>query len=114
MMLPAAIGAVLGARHHRDDRDRGRERGCSSGYAGLLLSFHTGVPAGPAVILVAGVLYVVSVLFGRVGGAGAAARSRDAISKREEAGCCHAKTHLASLRFARCCWRNAGSGAGAS
>ena len=39
-----------------------------SGVAGLLLSFHTGVPAGPAIILVAGVLYAVSVIFGRVGG----------------------------------------------
>ncbi len=42
--------------------------GCIAGYAGLLLSFHTSVPSGPAIILVAGVLYVVSVLFGRVGG----------------------------------------------
>jgi zinc/manganese transport system permease protein len=39
-----------------------------SGYAGLLLSFHAGLPAGPAIILVAGALYGVSVLFGRVGG----------------------------------------------
>jgi zinc/manganese transport system permease protein len=39
-----------------------------SGYAGLVLSFQTRVPSGPAVILVAAVLYVVSVLFGSVGG----------------------------------------------
>ena len=39
-----------------------------SGYAGLLISFHAGVPSGPAMILVAGVLYVVSLLFGHVGG----------------------------------------------
>ena len=39
-----------------------------SGYAGLLMSYHAGVPSGPAVILVAGVLYAVSLLFGRVGG----------------------------------------------
>jgi len=39
-----------------------------SGYVGLLVSFHTSVPSGPAIILVAGVLYAVSVLFGRVGG----------------------------------------------
>lgn len=39
-----------------------------SGYAGLVLSFHTQVPSGPAIILVASVLYVVSVLFGTVGG----------------------------------------------
>jgi zinc/manganese transport system permease protein len=42
--------------------------GIVSGISGLLLSFHTGVPSGPAIILVAGALYVVSVLFGRVGG----------------------------------------------
>ena len=33
-----------------------------------LISFHSGVPSGPAVILVAGVLYVLSLLFGHVGG----------------------------------------------
>src|SRR5258705_5666784 len=32
--------------------------GAVSGYIGLLISFHTGVPSGPAIILVAGVLYV--------------------------------------------------------
>jgi zinc/manganese transport system permease protein len=42
--------------------------GIVSGYAGLLLSFHSGLPAGPAVILVAGVLYFCSVTFGPVGG----------------------------------------------
>ncbi|MGX9391359.1 metal ABC transporter permease [Nitrobacteraceae bacterium UC4446_H13] len=40
----------------------------SSGYAGLVLSYHAGVPSGPAIILVAAGLYVVSVLFGSVGG----------------------------------------------
>ena len=39
-----------------------------SGYVGLVLSFQTRVPSGPAIILVATVLYIVSVLFGRVGG----------------------------------------------
>ncbi len=39
-----------------------------SGYAGLLVSFHASLPSGPAVILVAGVLYVLSVIFGPVGG----------------------------------------------
>ena len=50
MMLFAAVSAAI------------------SGYAGLLLSYHAGVPSGPAVILVAGALYAVSLLFGRVGG----------------------------------------------
>ena len=39
-----------------------------SGYAGLVVSFQTRVPSGPAIILVAAALYVISVLFGRVSG----------------------------------------------
>ena len=39
-----------------------------SGYAGLVLSFQTRIPSGPAIILVAAALYVASVLFGSVGG----------------------------------------------
>jgi zinc/manganese transport system permease protein len=39
-----------------------------SGVAGLLFAFHAGIPSGPAVTLVAGALYMASVLFGRVGG----------------------------------------------
>jgi len=39
-----------------------------SGWAGLLFAFHAGIPSGPAVTLVAGTLYIASVLFGRVGG----------------------------------------------
>jgi zinc/manganese transport system permease protein len=44
--------------------------GCAiaSGYAGLLISYHLSLPSGPAIILVAGVLYGLSVLFGPVGG----------------------------------------------
>src|SRR5947199_344374 len=39
-----------------------------SGYAGVVVSFQTGVPSGPAIILTAAVLYVFSVLFGTVSG----------------------------------------------
>ena len=39
-----------------------------SGYAGLVLSFQTKVPSGPAIILMTAALYVGSVLFGTVGG----------------------------------------------
>jgi zinc/manganese transport system permease protein len=39
-----------------------------SGYAGLVLSFHSKVPSGPAIILVAAGLYIVSLLCGSVGG----------------------------------------------
>jgi zinc/manganese transport system permease protein len=39
-----------------------------SGYLGLVLSFQTKVPSGPAIILVAAGIYVISVLFGNVSG----------------------------------------------
>jgi zinc/manganese transport system permease protein len=39
-----------------------------SGYAGLVLSFQTRIPSGPAIILVSAALYVVSILFGNVRG----------------------------------------------
>ena len=39
-----------------------------SGYAGLVLSFQTRIPSGPAIILVSAVLYIVSILFGNVRG----------------------------------------------
>ncbi len=40
----------------------------ASGVVGLLVSYHFGAPSGPAIILVAGVGYALSVLFGPVGG----------------------------------------------
>jgi zinc/manganese transport system permease protein len=67
MMLPAAIGRFW-ARDITLMIVVAAVTGVASGYIGLLLSFHTGVPSGPAIILVAGVLYVLSVLFGQVGG----------------------------------------------
>jgi zinc/manganese transport system permease protein len=39
-----------------------------SGYGGLLVSYHFGAPSGPAIILVAGVIYIVSLVLGPVGG----------------------------------------------
>src|SRR3954467_784748 len=39
-----------------------------AGYVGLVLSFQTRIPTGPAIILAAAVLYAASVLFGSVGG----------------------------------------------
>src|SRR5881227_1156501 len=67
MMLPAATGRFW-------SRDVtlmiviATASGVIAGYAGLLLSFHAGVASGPAVILIAGALYLASLLFGRVGG----------------------------------------------
>jgi zinc/manganese transport system permease protein len=67
MMLPAAIGRFW-ARDITAMILIATAAGALSGLVGLLLSFHTSVPSGPAIILVAGGLYVLSVLFGRVGG----------------------------------------------
>ncbi|MFZ5736818.1 MAG: metal ABC transporter permease [Pseudomonadota bacterium] len=39
-----------------------------SGYCGLVLSYHAGLPSGPAIILVAAVIYLISLFFGRSGG----------------------------------------------
>jgi zinc/manganese transport system permease protein len=39
-----------------------------SGYVGLVLSFSTKVPPGPAIILIAALIYLVSLLFGPVSG----------------------------------------------
>jgi zinc/manganese transport system permease protein len=38
------------------------------GYIGLLVSYHANLPSGPAIILTAGALYFLSVVFGRHGG----------------------------------------------
>ena len=42
--------------------------GLCSGLAGLLVSYHLELPAGPAIILVGGLAYLVSLLFGRESG----------------------------------------------
>ena len=39
-----------------------------AGFAGVVLAYHAGIPSGPAVTLFAGVLYIGSVLLGRVDG----------------------------------------------
>jgi zinc/manganese transport system permease protein len=67
MMLPA-VTARFWARDITRMIVIAAASGAVAGYAGLLLSFHTSVPSGPAIILVAGGLYALSVLFGPVGG----------------------------------------------
>lgn len=67
MMLPAA-----GARLWTQDITRllilSVLAAMAAGYAGLLVSYHAGVPAGPAIILAAGAFYIGSLLFGTEGG----------------------------------------------
>ena len=42
--------------------------GMVAGYAGLLASYHSGVPTGPSIIVAAGVFYLFSLAFGAEGG----------------------------------------------
>ncbi len=72
MMLPAVI-ARFWARDVTAMILIAMLAGTLSGYVGLLISFHVdvgtrSVPAGPAIILVAGAVYALSVLVGPVGG----------------------------------------------
>jgi zinc/manganese transport system permease protein len=67
MMLPA-IAARFWARDITTMITIAVAVGAVSGYAGLLLSYHASFPSGPAIILVAGTIYGLSVLFGRVDG----------------------------------------------
>jgi zinc/manganese transport system permease protein len=67
MMLPAATGRFW-ARDINMLLLIATASGLLAGSAGLLLSYHTGLASGPAIILVAGLLYVVSLVFGPVGG----------------------------------------------
>ncbi|MBO0734807.1 MAG: metal ABC transporter permease [Methylocapsa sp.] len=39
-----------------------------AGYAGLVISFHAGLPSGPLITLLAGLLYLVALVFGTAGG----------------------------------------------
>ncbi len=50
-----------------------------SSYSGLLISYHYSLPSGPAIILIAGAIYVVSLIFGLRGGIFQQTRSVQAI-----------------------------------
>jgi zinc/manganese transport system permease protein len=68
IMLPAAA-ARLWTRDLATTLGLAAAIGVVSAYAGLLASYHSGAPSGPAIVLAAGVAYLVSLLFGRAGGA---------------------------------------------
>src|SRR5262249_7390786 len=67
MMLPAAVGRFW-ARDITLMILIATASGVVAGYARLLLSLHSRVASGPAIILIAGAFYLPSLLFGRVGG----------------------------------------------
>lgn len=67
MMLPA-IAARFWAQTLTGMIAVATALGISATLAGLLLSFHLGLASGPTIILIAGLLYVVSILTGPQGG----------------------------------------------
>ncbi len=67
MMLPA-ISARFWARDMTGMIAAAVASALVSSYAGLILSFRAELPSGPAIILVAGFIYLLSVAFGPVGG----------------------------------------------
>ncbi|MDR3461925.1 MAG: metal ABC transporter permease [Beijerinckiaceae bacterium] len=62
MMLPAAV-AQLWVRGMPALIAVSIVTACVAGYAGLVISFHSGLASGPTIILVAGGLYLLSLLF---------------------------------------------------
>jgi zinc/manganese transport system permease protein len=66
MMLPAAA-ARFWARRLETMVLLAVGFGVASSYLGLVLSYHLGVASGPAIILVAGAIYLGSLIFGRAG-----------------------------------------------
>ncbi len=66
MMLPA-VSSRLWARHVWSLFLLSTFFAVISGYAGLLLSYHLEWPSGPSIILVAGIIYAISLLIGPFG-----------------------------------------------
>lgn len=63
LMLPA-IAARCWARDLVGMAALASVLGAACGYGGLLLSFHAGLPSGPAIVLLAGVVYILSLALG--------------------------------------------------
>ncbi|WP_036263357.1 metal ABC transporter permease [Methylocapsa aurea] len=67
MMLPAASARLI-AEDLTAMIAIAAAQGMIASYAGLILSFHAGLPSGPLIILVAGLLYLIALVFGPAGG----------------------------------------------
>lgn len=81
MMLPAA-SARFWVYSASNQMICAAALGVLTSYVGLLLSFHIDVPASPAIILMAGVVYFISIFFGRYGGIWQSLRQATARYKR--------------------------------
>lgn len=67
MMLPAA-SARLWAKDMSPMIALAVLFGMVASYAGLVVSYHMGLPSGPVIILACGVIFMISLIFGRAGG----------------------------------------------
>jgi zinc/manganese transport system permease protein len=83
MILPA-ISARLWARSLGGIAAVATGIAAASGYVGLVLSFWWDLPSGPAIILVAGAVHVVSIVVGPVGGVVVRRARRPSSVSREE------------------------------
>jgi len=67
MMLPAAA-ARLWARDISAMLGLAAVQGMAASYVGLVISYHASVPSGPMIILIAGLFYLIALVFGSAGG----------------------------------------------
>ncbi len=67
MMLPAASARLI-TQEMTAMIGIAAAQGMLAGYAGLVVSFHVGLPSGPLIILIAGIMYLLALLFGPAGG----------------------------------------------
>jgi zinc/manganese transport system permease protein len=67
MMLPAASARLI-TQDMTAMIGVAAAQGILAGYAGLIVSFHAGLPSGPLIILMAGLLYLLALVLGPAGG----------------------------------------------
>lgn len=67
MMLPAASARLI-TQDMTAMIGIAAAQGLLAGYAGLVVSYHAGLPSGPLIILMAGVMYLSALVFGPAGG----------------------------------------------
>ncbi len=67
MMLPAASARLI-TQDMTAMIGVAAAQGILAGYAGLVVSFHAGLPSGPLIILMAGLLYLLALVLGPAGG----------------------------------------------
>lgn len=91
MMLPAARRALLLVEPRRADVLLAVGIGFFSCVAGLLLSYHASLPSGPSIILSAGAIYGLSILFGFAAASSIPACASIATAQPDPQGACHAE-----------------------